>query len=455
MFFLKKKKPIRNKLPEKLVALKHNTQPSWVWDNEYRIIVWSNAKGLKFWNVDTREEIKELIFPEDNSMVTICDKVEKKLSHDKIISEAIIFPTRPVAKKIICELSKQELPDGRFGILITALTSVDDNQTVDNNNKINNKSPLETLYIEHTHQQQEETMNTPVDTSDMIKTETTLDKTDIHNMMLLKPATLSCNHDLIIVGVNEVSQSVLNLNEGDDCYLLFSDADVADFVFDRILGNAKTSFIQKIDIGYGVLPYLLQATQFHSEGIAYFNMGILQISEEKYQDFLVNDPDNVITSIPPKSDSFSNEYADNESSASVSSHKNTLYDKRHLSSSLMGDMTGVGLFNVQKDGVIKAVNQMASNLMGLSETSLVGRSIIDLFGTDATHVLKELIVNNNNDVLHDLEHGVRCQYQDINHNEHIAKLVVRPNNAENGFWFILNDITELERIKNELCLEYS
>jgi signal transduction histidine kinase len=86
----------------------------------------------------------------------------------------------------------------------------------------------------------------------------------------------------------------------------------------------------------------------------------------------------------------------------------------------------------------------------MTPDTLIGKSIIEMFGVDATNVLRELIINNNHAVLSDLENGVRCQYDDIHRIEHIAKLIVRPNHADNGFWFILNDVTELESIKNEL-----
>lgn len=437
MFFLKKNKPVRNKLPENLVALKHAPEPSWVWDYEYRLIVWSNNAGLKFWNVDSREEIKELIFPENNSMVVTCDSLVKKLKTNKTFSEVIIFPTRPIAQKLKCDILKQELPDGRYGVLITIRTPMQIHPSQNN------------PFVEETadnHQESEIILNTPIQPKDPIAfpnfDEIEPEKPNLqsssHTIMVSKPATLTCQSDGLIVSVNDIARSVLDLQEGRNYRDLFIDApDTLKHTLNRILDNSKLSFVQKMNIGYGTQSYLVQTNQFKINNKLHFNMGILQISEKQYHEFLQNNDDTVVPTQAGASD--------NKKKPLVS-----LADDKYLSSSLVGDMTGIGLFNVTKDGIIKAANQMASNLVGIKYEDLVGKSIIDMFGADAIHVLRELIINNNHAVLSDLEQGVRCQYEDNHHVEHIAKLIVRPNRADNGFWFILNDMTELESIKNEL-----
>ncbi len=414
--FFSKKKPItsNNKLPQKLATLKNAPQPAWVWDSEYRTIFWANLSGLEFWSVESREEIKELCIHEDHSMVLACDKVLKKITNGQIIYETMNFLVGRKSTDFTCKLTLQALPDGRNGILIVVDT-------------------LQAEAPEH------------IKKIDLSEKKLAVSKSIISDdIMLENPPTFSCNASGIIVGVNNIANECLNLHNGDNCIAIFADKQIGKHIIKRVLTHKHTSFVEKIDIGFGVCPYLIQTTQFIHDDAPHFNMGILRISEEKYQEFLSNQSDDTVV----------DDFAINTQQTQKSSFEQDKEEK-FVSPPFVNELTelvgiDVGIFDVNQDGTIKTVNQIACKVTGYDKNSLLEKNVIHLFGAEAEPVLSDLILNNNRAILDDLSDGVQCQYYDAHNIHHIIKLIVRSNRAKNGFWFIVNDNTELEKIKSEL-----
>jgi|GEM_PF-6992167 len=118
----------------------------------------------------------------------------------------------------------------------------------------------------------------------------------------------------------------------------------------------------------------------------------------------------------------------------------------------MGTILGVdvAIFDVDMNGCVAMLNQKAVQLTGFDDKILIGKKITDLFSEEAHPVLSELINNNNESVLEDLTDGVSCQYYDIKQQLHSAKLIVRHNQKKNGFWFILDDRSEVEQMRNDI-----
>jgi signal transduction histidine kinase len=459
--FFSKKKPItpKNKLPQKLATLKNAPQPAWVWDSEYRTIFWANLSGLEFWGVSSREEIKELCIHEDHSMVLICDKRLKKITNGQILYETMNFLVDRKSTDFTCKLTVQDLPDGRNGVLIV----VDTLQSEDPEyiKRIDLTSNATDNIIENAKDKQQQVSKTML--SD--------------DIMLENPPTFSCNSSGVIVGVNDVASQYLSLNYGDNCIAIFTDKQIGQQIIKRILTHKHTSFVEKIDIGFGVCPYLIQATQFIYDDAPHFNMGILRISEEKYQEFLSNQSENIVKAeaenivkaeaeniVKAEAENIveNDDFAINNQQAhnlkhSVTKNYSFKQDKEEnfVSPPSVNELTelvgiDVGIFDVNQDGTIKAVNQVACKVTGYDKDSLLEKNVIHLFGAEAEPVLSDLILNSNRAILDDLADGVQCQYYDVHNIHHIIKLIVRSNRAKNGFWFIVNDNTELETIKSEL-----
>lgn len=478
MFFFKKRPFIaKNKLPEKLVKLKHDSMPCWVWDPEYRMIVWSNIEGLKFWNVENKDEIKELIFPETNSMVVICDRNLRKITNKKVINDVITFPTRLMATNYVCQLEYQSLPDGRDGILITVHLSP---AKPIKDNDLDKKIPLKSNDIDETLD--ENSLELDDDNDDdiiddnavSINNPAMIDKVSKnHDILLTKPLAFTCNNFGKIISINKIALDMLNVKKGDDFSDIFSLGDVADNIIQRASYDKTISFVRKFDIGFGVFPYLVQTEQVDYDGNLHFNIGILSISEDKYQEFIDSEKKSYpqqnsqvvnLNSAPSKTQektqekqSVSEQKQEEKPTKSYTaqipwknSKKPSSESSGFLSSSFIGDITGVGVFDVAEDGTIQMVNQMGSTLIGHKKDSLIGKNIVNLLGSEAKTVLDEMFINKNNAVLNDLQHGVTCQFTDGFNLERVAKLVVRQNDNKNGYWFILSDNTEMEKIKNEL-----
>lgn len=450
--FFSKKKPVtsNNKLPQKLVTLKNAPQPAWVWDLEYRTIFWANFSGLEFWGVETREEIKELCIHEDHSMVLTCDKIFKKIKNGQILYETMNFLVDRKSIDFTCKLTLQTLPDGRDGILIVVDT-------------LQSEEPKYIEKINATEQKQK------IEEYEQLKKNNATDKKKIllkakvsDDIMLDNPPTFSCNASGMIVGVNDIAHEYLNLNHGDNCIVIFADKRIGKKIINRVLAHKHTSFVEKIDIGFGISPYLIQTTQFTHDDAPHFNMGILRISEEKYQEFLSNQSKDTVKDTvkdnPVKEDSFdtnNQQIPPSKHTITKESSPEQIKEENFVSSPSVNELTelvgiDVGIFDVNQDGTIKTVNQIACKVTGYDKDSLLEKNVIHLFGAEAEPVLSDLILNNNRAILDDLADGVQCQYQDIHNTHHIIKLIVRSNRAKNGFWFIVNDNTELEKIKSEL-----
>ncbi|MFT6212703.1 MAG: PAS domain S-box-containing protein [Alphaproteobacteria bacterium] len=426
MFFLKKKKSaIKNKLPEKLVALKHAAEPAWVWDAEYRIIVWSNISGLKFWGADNRNEIKELVFPDSHAMVVMGDAILKKVTQGKIFHKNMTLTGCHKIGEYACKIESQPLPDGRNGILICVNMSQSQAQKLPDNKA--------------------------------------LDHTQINALMLTKPATFSCDNHAMIVGYDDIAKNYLKISHGDPCISIFQDRAIGKEVIRQALSTPQSFNVQKIDIGFGVYPYLIQTTQFNHHGIPHFNMGILRITDEKYLALATQNTNQHIEPHQEKSDEPKDfpesqkvtekvaEPAETQAETQVT-QKNLFDNEAYLSSSVMGNLVGVevGIFDVSINGTITMLNQMACHLTGHTEAMLIGKKITTIFSGEAQSVLTNLIEYKNQDILDDLTDGVECQYYDIHKAEHTAKLIVRHNQEKNGFWFILDDRSEVEKIKSDI-----
>ncbi len=460
--FFSKKKPItsNNKLPQKLVTLKNAPQPAWVWDSEYRTIFWANLSGLEFWSVESREEIKELCIHEDHSMVLTCDRILKKITNGQIIYETMNFLVGRKSTDFTCKLTLQALPDGRNGVLIVVDTLQAEEpehvKRIDVTAKKQQSEYLEyTKRIDVTEKKQKVEGYEQLKRVDVTEKKKTFSKVKVSDdIMLDNPPTFSCNASGMIVGMNDIAHEYLNLNHGDNCIVIFADKKIGKHIIKRVLTHKHTSFVEKIDIGFGVFPYLIQTTQFMHDDALHFNMGILRISEEKYQEFLSNQSGDTVNKIQ------SEDTAKDDVSA-VSNQRTQNYsfkqdkEENFVSPPFVNELTelvgiDVGIFDVNQDGTIKTVNQIACKVTGYDKDSLLEKNVIDLFGAEAEPVLSDLILNNNRAILDDLADGVQCQYHDVHNIHHIIKLIVRSNRAKNGFWFIVNDNTELEKIKSEL-----
>ncbi len=439
MFFSKKKNLTpKNKLPDKLASLKNAMQPAWVWDPEYRLIVWSNTSGLTFWNVDSRDEIKELIFPENHDMVIMCDNHFKKINSGKIIHETMTLLRRSTASDSACKLESQILPDGRNGILITVTTAQPEypQNSVDNNTDI--------------HQKQGQ--NLPLSQETPLILQNDDDDDNAIDIMFTMPATLSCDDEAVIVGMNDIAQDYLNVRNGDSCASIFINTQMGHDVVERALHNESTFFAQKLDIGFGIQPYLIQTTGFTHKKIRHFNMGILRITEEKYQEFINQKSDNIL----PQDTQKTSDIVPQELPPVVPTPQqntveaNTTDDTLFLS--IIGSFSGIeiGLFDVNNQGIIQKVNQTACTLMAYDEKSLIGQNVIYLFGSEAQTVLSDLLFDNTTSILDDLTDGVQCQYEDAHNNSHTVKLIVREKQSKDGFLFIIHDNSEYEKLKSEL-----
>jgi signal transduction histidine kinase len=437
MFFSKKKNLTpKNKLPDKLASLKNAMQPAWVWDPEYRLIVWSNTSGLVFWNVDSRDEIKELIFPENHDMVIICDNHLKKINSGKIIHEAMTLLRRPSASDSMCKLESQILPDGRNGILITITNA----QPEYPQNNVNSN-------IDDITDSQEQELS--------LSQETPLTLHNNDDIMFSMPATLSCDDKAIIVGMNDIAQDYLNVHNGDACASIFINTKTGHDVVERALHNESTFFAQKLDIGFGLQPYLIQTTSFTHKNIRHFNMGILLITEEKYQEFInqkSNNSDNIASHDTQKTSDISPQ----ELPSVVSEQSKNIVATNIADDSLFFSIIEsfsdikIGLFDVNNQGIIQKVNQTACTLMAYDEKSLIGQNVIYLFGSEAQTVLSDLLFDDTKSILDDLTDGVQCQYEDAHNNSRTVKLIVREKQSKDGFLFIIHDNSEYEKLKSEL-----
>lgn len=454
----KKTTVAKNKLPEKLVAIKDDHQPAWVWDPEYRVIVWANNAGLAFWNVNSRNEIKELIFPESHSMVVVCDGLFKRARSGKIMHNTIALVDRAHAsvKEYDCKIEAQTLPDGRDGLLIVVKDHIASEETQTRPYDINNPKAVtfdDTDDIVELNIDNGMTLagnhhiNIEEDDGDYKEDDTALSQQEYLELMKKTPATFTCNKDAIIAGFNETAQKCFDISSGTSLVSVFKDKDVGEKLITHFLKKEKVVLVEMLDLGYGLQPFMVQSNHFDYKQKPHFNVGIMHISQEKYDEFQLKN------GTSKKLDSKVDLEKSSQTSISQPQEARNVYDDNFLASSVMGDLAGVdvGIFDVDLRGGVTKVNQMACTLMGFDkQEALIGQNVVHLFGLEAQPVLTELLINTNEEILDDLADGVQCVFNDGQGIERIAKLIVRRNRNKDGYWFLLNDNTEIEKMKSEL-----
>ena len=123
----------KKKLPNRLLDLKASNDIAWVWDPEYKMLIWANDKGLEFWQVEQRHELKELIFPESHAMMQVSEPALKAVKAGDIYKQTLPLKLHPKKEDFKCLFEYQELPDGRDGILVSIPCTTPTEQEVTDN----------------------------------------------------------------------------------------------------------------------------------------------------------------------------------------------------------------------------------------------------------------------------------------------------------------------------------
>ncbi len=117
MFFFRRN-PKKRSLPENLGILQQSDDPAWVWDTDYAIIVWANGRGLKFWDVETVAELRELFFAETHPLTIAGAKAATKLGDVSETREYLFLNPFAATVGYKFTIQSQVLPDGRNGLLM-------------------------------------------------------------------------------------------------------------------------------------------------------------------------------------------------------------------------------------------------------------------------------------------------------------------------------------------------
>lgn len=449
MFFFKRKtEATKRGLPPKLAELKHHDDVIWVWDPDYHLLSWANDKGMAFWDVSSRSELKELVFPRTHPLMMVSDTALRETKKGKIFSKLLNLKSHFSTEPLQCFFEAQELPDGRHGLLVrvkpkeklhkTEETSDDDDDS---------HHDLEELsHIEYAHDEEEEDPHHTIQTSE----ETPLPEANspLNNELLFKkPATFSTNNQGQIIGCDNIAIEMLGIKKGDNFTALFHDAQKGQ----EILNSALTiNEYSALFIGHFLehtAPFLIQTRRFTHDNQIVFNSGLIRVTPQQYADFLKKQE----TQIQPEQDS-KIQTEEKPVSEITKLHPQDSSVQNEGIAPLLGvlENTDIAVLVTDNKGIIKTVNNYATQIMGLYETDIIGRPLHSLFHQSVSQRIVSAFASPQT-IMPEFTDGVACEFMGQNNLMRTGTLMIRPHKQNTGhYWIILNDTTEIAELKREI-----
>ncbi|MEM6603995.1 MAG: PAS domain-containing sensor histidine kinase [Pseudomonadota bacterium] len=475
MFFFnrKKSKPSSKGLPEKLEKLKQVNDIVWVWDPDYKMLVWANEQGMAFWDARSRIELKELIFPATHPLMQVSSTAMRALKRNKTFSKELLLRTHPDNILFLCIFEAQTLPDGRNGLLVTIPEDHKDGiiqnfEIKQDKIDIDALSNLDDLYDDDDKtlvelEEQEESITTVTETeetpSSQESEETILDSDQ--EISAEKTLTFSALvHSGQFMGADDAATELLKVDG--NCYfpqLCASESEGNDIL--HMLQDHKhvhRPLILRVD--EHDMHFILDAKAFQHDGKQVFNGTLLPISQEDYEAVHAQNEDNdddTELSTEELEDISDTETLSLEDISGKSENDRIIAeaDDKDMPSSgsilNMLDITSIGVFIIDSAGKIIDVNGFGQKMIGLYKEDLADRTIASLFDQEAAEIIKATLETPEQHLI-DLSQGVACRYHGVDNALCHGQLIIRihPDKADH-YWVLLSDQTDISEIKKEIA----
>ncbi len=125
-----------------LDALKQNPEPAWLWDAERMRVVWANDAGIAMWGAESLFDLVERRFSAKDPGVAKLAEIFRQLGAGQSQGVRLAFAGAVTDAPIECDCHHHGLNDGRPGLLVVAIKTLDETRELDGAVQL---SALETL----------------------------------------------------------------------------------------------------------------------------------------------------------------------------------------------------------------------------------------------------------------------------------------------------------------------
>ena len=478
MFFskLKKSKAPSKGLPENLVKLQDSLDTVWVWDPDYNMLVWANAKGMEFWKAKSRIELKELVFPQFHPMMQVSTEAMATVKDKGSFSKGLTLVTYPEEVTFTCHFTLQVLPDDREGLLVTipaentnAVAPSEENKSeedqIDNLELLDleDDSELASLEAEEDNISLDDLNETPQvqDAGEPVMSEPVVQAAApqqnvpqilADESIFTTPFTISVHSNGFLLGADERTNFYIQASPTTRFADLFIQPSEADQIIQTALQSEQNSFVTRLKIQEQDLPFVVQTFSLEHEGQRILNVAMLRITDEQYHDHLTT-----IADAAQVNESHEQHEVMTEEEVSVAEEQPVVSSvpKPHLeeeAAPIVSDSTTTAMFDVSSEGIVLDVNNMSKSLTGLYKDDIVGRHIHALFDQNTAQNIVYFIQNSDSGTGEYVD-GKECQFQGANNNVRDGILVIRPVVREKGgFLLLLTDNTDVKNMQKDIDL---